>query len=258
MVQTHVMLARIGADDVEMFSSPRPGLLREITGLTPRDPGDHVLLKPLGVRSTQRLALADVGGGLVAAMWPAELKTQATYLYGFGLGTPMVTAARERGWTVVPSPHIAFFNSTPAQRLYMSPTLDASEYVRRWERDDLPFVRQYATAEVRATLWPWLKERGYASANDDGTLDEYMFRTLKKHPAHLRPALRLKRRWHPDEVRALGAGIAGTIRADVDAILHAADEPPLRVPATWKRPVGVNDPDVELLHQQQQPSPLRN
>jgi hypothetical protein len=40
-----------------------------------------VLLESVGVRSTQRLALGEVGGGVVAFTWPGELVPQARHLY---------------------------------------------------------------------------------------------------------------------------------------------------------------------------------
>jgi hypothetical protein len=203
-------------------------LLGEISGITPVESGGHVRLEKHGVQSVQRFALADVGGGLVGGLWPAELKSQAKHLYALGLATPMIAPARELGWSVKASPHIAFFNSTPAQRLYMSPALDPADYARRWQSGDLEHVRQYATNEVRESLWPWLKQRSYASDDDDATLEQFMSRTLKRRPAHLRPGLRLTRRWHLEEVRRLGdPAVARAIRADVDAILRAAGEPPL-------------------------------
>lgn len=222
----------MGADDIDEFATPRQLLLLEVSGITPEEPAGHVMLEPFGVKSTQRLALADIGGTLIAGLWPAELKTQAENLYGSGRATPMIEAARERGWTVEASPHIGFYNSGPAQRLYMQVDIDAAEYARRWEKGDLAYVRQYAPDEVRATLWPWLKDRGYASDQDDGTLDAFMSRTLKRRPAHLRPGLRMKRRWDREAVRGLDRhAIAAAIRTDVNAILEAAGEPPLP-PAT--------------------------
>src|SRR5688572_1783827 len=106
------MPARIGADDVGLFESPRPSLLREVSGIEPEPSGGHVLLdEHAGVRSAQRLALSDVGGGIVVALWPAELKPQAQYLYSDGRGRAMVEAARERSWDVWAVPHLAFFTS---------------------------------------------------------------------------------------------------------------------------------------------------
>lgn len=130
------MTARIGADDSGFFESPRPQLLREISGIQPEPSGVHVLLYDHGVQSTQRLALGDVGGGIVVALWPAELKSQAEYLYADGRGKAMVAAARKREWDVTPTPHLAFFNSAPAERLYMAPEVDAAEYAVRWEKTD--------------------------------------------------------------------------------------------------------------------------
>jgi len=225
-LQTGGMTARIGADDIDQFATPRQILLREVSGITPEEPAGHVLLGPLGDKSTQRLALADIGGTLIVGLWPAELKSQAEHLYGSGLATPMIAAARKRGWTVEASPHIGFYNSGPAQRLYMQADIDAAEYARRWEENDLAYVRQYAHEEVRTTLWPWLKDRGYASDQDDGTLDAFMSRTLRKRPAHLRPGLRMKRRWDREDVRGLDRHtIASAIRTNVNAILEAAGEP---------------------------------
>jgi hypothetical protein len=81
--------------------------------------------------STQRLrirVLAD-GGGVEVATYPAELVEQARYLYGGGLGPALVDAARERGWKVEPSPHIAFWRASPGRRLYVCPPVDALRYV---------------------------------------------------------------------------------------------------------------------------------
>jgi hypothetical protein len=221
--------ARIGADDVELFQDPERELLRVISGIRPEPRGVHVLLDSHGIRSTQRLSLSGVGGGLVAGLWPGELKIQAEYLYGRRLATPLVARAIERGWSAEGSPHLAFRSSAAVQRLYMKPIVDAAEYARRWETGDLRRVGQYTAEEVRRTLWPWLKERGYAEDGDDRVLDEFLSKQLGKRPAFLRPGLRLKGRWDAEDVRRAGGmrGITASIRTDVNAILGAAGEPPL-------------------------------
>ena len=113
----------------------------------------------------------------------------------------------------------------------MKPGVDALDYAARWERGDLRRVGQHTAAEVRRVLWPWLKQRGYASDRDDPVLEEFLTRQLGKRPAYLRAGLRLKGRWDADAdavARAGGRrGLAATIRADVNAILGAAGEPPL-------------------------------
>ena len=103
--QSPDVTARLGADDLGLLRHPRSALLREITGIEPERSGLYVLPDAHGGRSTQRLALSGFGGGLVAALWPAELKSQAEYLYGHALATPLIAAARECGWTAEPSPH---------------------------------------------------------------------------------------------------------------------------------------------------------
>jgi hypothetical protein len=185
--------ARIGAEDIAFFESPQPQLLREITALEPEASGVHVLLEGHGIRSTQRVALGDIGGGIVVALWPAELKRQADYLYSEGRGSAMVLAARDRGWDVRPSPHLAFFNSPPSQRLYMAPELDAEAYSSRWEGPDGRLIGQHSGEEVRQHLWPWLKQRGYADPDDDEVLEQF-FRILGRRNAHLRPGMRFRQR----------------------------------------------------------------
>jgi hypothetical protein len=193
-----------------------------------------VLLADLGVQSAQRLGIGDVGGNVVVALWPAELKEQAKYLYGQRLGRPMIAAARERGWTAEPSPHLAFRNASPTLRLYMAPHLDAAEYARRWEEGDLERVGAYSRADVVRDLWLWLKSRGYASDEDHPVLEEWLETRLGNRPAFLRPGLRLKRAWPRDAFasRRDVSALAEQIRADVDAILGAAQEPAL--PATQR------------------------
>lgn len=224
------MTASLGADDLDCFLDPQPRLLKQLSGIQPVPGGLDVRLESYGVRSTQRLALSRHGRDLVAALWPAELKPQAEYLYGRGLATPMIACARECGWTVEPSPHLAFRNSYPAQRLYMQPAIDAADYARRWEDGDLVRVGQYERQSIITTLWPWLKERGYADESAEGELEAFMTTQLGNRPAYLRPGLRFKRRWYADDADAT----ATTIRDDVNAILVAAHEPqlPAAGPAT--------------------------
>jgi hypothetical protein len=219
------MAATLGPHDPDVFLNPSPRLLRQISGIEPEAGGLHVLLEPFDIRSTQRLALSRHGTNLVAALWPAELKPQAQYLYGQALATPMIEKAQQLGWTVEASPHLAFRNSAPAQRLYMHPALAAADYARRWEEDDLDRVGQYDRREIHTTLWPWLRERGYLDDADEPQLTDWVGTRLGNRPAYLRPGLRFERRYPADHDR-----VAEAIRDDVNAIFIAAEEP--RLPAT--------------------------
>jgi hypothetical protein len=214
------MTARIGADDLNLFASPMPNLLYAVSGIKPVARGTDVRLDRYGVQSTQRLGAGDVGGNLWTALWPAELKEQATYLYGKRLATPMIDAARRQGWTAAPSPHLAFRNSQPSLRLYMAPAIDASEYAGRWETGDLEWVGAHSRQDVRRRLWPWLKSRGYVEDADDQVLEEWLTSCLGNRPAFMRPGLRLKREFNSTTT-------AEVIRREVNAILTAAGEPPL-------------------------------
>src|SRR6516165_2665859 len=112
------MTAQIGYDGIDSRGGPRPELLIDVARVQPEPGGDWVHLGRLGFRSTQRLWIGDVPGGVAAATWPAELKPQACYLYGGGLGSALVTAAMKRGWEVEPSPHLAYHTAPGARRLY--------------------------------------------------------------------------------------------------------------------------------------------
>lgn len=217
--------ARLGADDVHLFDTPLPDLLREITGIEPVPTGTHVRLDEARVRSTQRLALADIGGGIAVALWPAELQAQAEFLYQQGRAGRLIAAARERGWNVKPSPHLAFFNSRHSQRLYMDPDVSAEDYARRWEGPDGRRIGRHSPDEVRLVIWPWLKERGYAKESDDDVFEDFLV-ILGRRRADLRPGLRLNRRWDADAVKALGGRkeLAVAVRRDVDGVLGAVGE----------------------------------
>jgi hypothetical protein len=245
MLQTARMAATIGPNDVNLYESPLPQLLRETSGIQPVNAGTHVMLKGYRVRSIRRLAIGDVGGRVTVSVWPAELKEQAKYLYGQRLGRAMIATARERGWTAKPNPHLAFRNSAAARCLYMEPQLDAAEYARRWEEGDLERVGAHQRADIRADLLPWLKSRGYATDDDDPVLEEWIATCLGNRPTFLRPGLRLSRAWRTDALASPlePSALADEVRSDVDAILRAAGEPPL--PATRALLAQENIPDRE-------------
>jgi hypothetical protein len=168
-----------------------------------------------------------VGGVVVVALWPAELKPQAEYLYANGRGVAMIEIAGHRGWNVWPAPQLAFFTSPATQRLYIAPNIDPAAYARRWEGADTRRIGQYSAEDVRLKLWPWLKNVGYAEDADEDALERFLG-ILGRRPAHFRPALRLHRRWTAAEVDELHRrGLATAIRDDVSAVLRAAGDPPL-------------------------------
>ena len=221
------MTANIGPGDIDLYESPRLRLLRLIAGVEPEPAGTHVKLDGFGIRSTQRLLVSDIGGSVIAAFWPAELKPQAEYLYRDGRGVAMVRAARELGWKVWAAPHIAFFTAPASRRLYMEPEIDPAVYAERWEGDDAQWIGEHAPEELRPVVWPWLKERGYASDADDEVLERFL-PILGRRPAHLRPALRFHRRWDRTEIASMpDEEIARIVRDSVNALLDAAREPPL-------------------------------
>ena len=206
-----------------------PELLTDVARVQPEPGGEWVDLKDrLGFRSTQRLRISDLAGGVVVATWPAELARQARYLYGGGLGSALVAAAIERGWTVEPSPHIAYYTASPGRRLYMRPSVAPLDYAACWEDED-GFRRiggNYTREDVEHELWPWLKQKGFADDSDDTVLRRFLDEFLRL-PAHMRPGLRFRRVWTPAEAAELGSALAETIRSDFDAVFAVADEPTL-------------------------------
>lgn len=225
------MTARVGADGLGLFGEPRPELLADVVRIRPERGGRWVSLeghpgRP-GFQSTQRLWISDVPEGVAVATWPAELGTQAHYLYDRGLGTALVTAAIERGWTVEPSPHIAFFRSPPASRLYMRPSIAPLDYAALWERKGALRRTRYPREDVERQLWPWLKQQGLADESDDPELRRFLNKFLRMPHADLRPGLRFRRVWTSADAAALGPALAETIRSEFDMVFAAAGEPGL-------------------------------
>jgi hypothetical protein len=226
------MTAQVGADGGELFGDPRPKLLAHVTGLPPEPPrGERVDLEEhLHFYSTQRLQITyrPDGSGVVVATWPAELARQARPLYGHGLGSALVAAAIERGWKVEPSPHIGFVNSRSYQRLYMRPRMEPFEYVACWEDKDALGRVRYAREDAEPKLWRWLKQNGFADDRDDDEFRHFLDKYLGNRDADMRPGLRFRREWTPDEEAELGSALAETIRSDFDAVFAVAGEPSLR------------------------------
>jgi hypothetical protein len=126
-------------------------------------------------------------------------------LYGRGLGSPLVAGAIERGWTVEPSPHLAYHTAPPGRRLYMRPSTAPLDYAARWEGEDaLRRVGSHTREDVEHELWPWLKQVGFADDGDDTSLRRFTDEFLRRRPAHMRPGLRFRRVWTFAEAAELG------------------------------------------------------
>jgi hypothetical protein len=165
----------------------------------------------------------DIRDGMLVATWPAELARQARYLYGGGLGSALVAAAIERGWTVEPSPHIAYPTSPPGRRLYMRPPAARLDYAACWEDEDgLRRVTNYSREDVEHELWPWLKQRGFADDGDDTVLRRFLDEFPGNWPAQMRHGLRFRRVWTPAEAAELGSALAEAISSDFDAVFAVA------------------------------------
>jgi O-acetyl-ADP-ribose deacetylase len=160
--------------------------------------------------------------------WPAEMKPQALYLYSQGRAQRLLEAAEAGGWHVDPRPHLAFRNAGARLRLYINPTMSARDYVEGWSGPDLGRLGAHPPDTVRAELWPWLRTRRYASGEDDELLEPFL-RRLGKRDAHLRPGLRLLRRWPINEVASLEerGGLVSTLRDEVNRILCSVGDPAL-------------------------------
>jgi hypothetical protein len=222
------MTAQIGDAGLDLFGDPRPELLASVARVQPEPDGEWAHLGRQGFRSTQRLRLADLDGGVTLVTWPAELQPQARYLYGGRLGSVLVAAAVEHGWAVEARPHLAYHTARPGRRLYMRPSVAPLDYVACWEDEDgLRRVHSYAREDVEQELWPWLKEQGFADDGDDVKLLRFLGEFLGRRPAHMRPGLRFRRVWTSAEAGELGPALAETIRSEFNAVFAVAREPTL-------------------------------
>jgi hypothetical protein len=220
--------AQIGDDGLDLFGDPRPELLAGVARARPEPGGEWAHLGRQGFRSTQRLRLSGLGGGVAVVTWPAELQPQARYLYGGRLGSALVAAAAGRGWQVEPRPHLAYHTARPGRRLYLRPPVAPLDYVACWEDGDgLRRVRSYAREDVEHELWPWLKEQGLADDGDDVQLLRFLDEFLGRRAAHMRPGLGFRRVWTSAEAGALGSSLAEAIRGEFDAVFAIAREPAL-------------------------------
>ena len=231
-------LRRVGADPTRRKWRLR-SLLREATGIEPERVGlVHVRLdSALGALSLQRAALdIDEDDRLTLHMWPGELKPQAEHLYAAGhadrlceLAASMQGAAdgsSPPAWRVEPQPLLGFRNAPRRTRVYLTCTLDAPTYARRWEGEDWSHVGAHHRNSIRTELWPWLLQRGYASERDAERLDPFL-RALGRRFAHLRPSMHVARSWSwTDAERLEDEGrLVGEIRDSVNAVLGALEEP---------------------------------
>jgi hypothetical protein len=151
----------------------------------------------------------------VLAVWPGELKGEATALYGSERADALLAL---RDWRLTPRPHLGFYGASPPQRLYTTTALEPRAYVRSWQ-EDLDRVHAYALAELREVLWPWLVARRYASADDAAGLPRFE-RLAGRRAIHLRPAIRAELTVARDPA---------TIRTELAALLDALGEPPLPI-----------------------------
>lgn len=130
-------------------------------------------------------------------------------------------------WHASPNPHLSYRGArTYAQRLHLHGEVDLPEYVRRWSTEDFDWVGAHAHDEIRVALWPWLRERDYAGAEDDASLDAFLD-GLGRRQAHLRPGIYVRRLWSWEQAVELDqrGTLVGEIRDAIAAVLTALDEP---------------------------------
>ena len=222
-------LRRVGEDPTRRKWRLR-SVLREATGIQPERVGPvHVRLDTaLGARSLQRAALEIDDRALTLHLWPGELKPQAQALYTAGRAERLAELddAGEGPWRVAPQPLLGFRNAPQRVRVYLTCTLDATTYARRWQGEDWVRVGAHHREKIAPELWPWLLERGYASPEDEPRLERFV-QTLGRRALHLRPSIHVSRTWSFAEAEALDeAGLlVGEIHAAINRVLAVLDEP---------------------------------
>jgi hypothetical protein len=225
-------LRRVGKDPVRRKWRLR-SLLREATGIEPERAGlVHVRLDTaLGVSSLQRTALDVEAERLTLHLWPGELKAQAEQLYTGGRAESLCELLGEDGpgaWQVKPQPLLGFRNAPVRTRVYLTCRLEPGEYARRWQGEDWKKVGAHHRNHIVADLWPWLLERGYASAPDRDRLDPFLH-ALGRRFAHLRPTIHVSRSWDWNEAERLDDErlLAGEIHDALNRVLGLLGEPQL-------------------------------
>jgi hypothetical protein len=224
-------LRRAGEHELRM-QRRLAALLRHATGIDeakgesqPRV-GAFAMLE--GSQSTQRLSLQRLDDEFALCTWPAELKPQARAFYKSERSVRLLRLVQAGGvWQARPNVHLAYRGARPVdQRLYMDCRLELEEYVDRWRGQDFEQIRAWPHDRIREELWPWLRERGYASSDDDDRLGPFLER-LGRRQAHLRPGVAV---WHVwpwaaaielDERGALVAEVEAAIRE----LLTVLEEP---------------------------------
>lgn len=213
-------------------------LLREATGIDDVEPerplrigaaaANMMLDAAIRTKSTQRISLRQQAETLALGTWPAELKPQAAALYQTGRAQRLMdlVAGHPEAWQARPNVHLAFRNAPVAQRLYLHCHLQITEYIHRWSGKDFAQIRAHHYNNIRENLWPWLRERQYASPEDDQQLDAFLKR-LGRRDVHLRPGIEVQRIWpwpHAVDLDERGA-LVREVRNAVAELLTALDEP---------------------------------
>lgn len=205
-------------------------VLEKATGIAPeaRRRAYVMLDEAIGTTTLQRAGLELWGDSLVLAVWPGELKDQARALYSTGRAAGLLDfVASSDDVEVAASPHLAFRLSDRRQRVYLTPTIDVTEYVRSWADENLDRVA-YPPSSLHDELWPWLLERGYASPADAEELPRFE-RALGRRAIHLRPGLRVWRRWPLEAAEDLDerGALIDQVRTTLTRVLAALGEPAL-------------------------------
>lgn len=225
-------LRRAGNDPTRRRRRLR-SLLAQATGVTPeRGQLVHVRLdNALGVVSFQRAALQLERDELLLHVWPGELKHQAEHLYAEDRALRLSRlAAPGSPWLVEPQPLLGYRNAPVRSRVYLTCTLDAVAYARRWGGEDWEKVGAHHSNYVMSELWPWLLARGHASECDLDAVRAFSD-SLGRRFAHLRPAMHVTRAWALEEAEELDEDgrLARKIREAISEVLSVLDEPALPV-----------------------------
>jgi hypothetical protein len=222
-------LRRVGKDPVRRKWRLRT-LLAEASGIAPERAGlVHIRVDTaLGAVTLQRAALQADEESLTLHLWPGELKAQAEQLYAGGRAERLceLLGADGDAWSVRPQPLLGFRNAPVRTRVYLTCELDPGEYARRWQGEDWKQVGAHHRSHVRERLWPWLLQRGYATAADEARIDPFL-RALGRRFAHLRPSMHVQRTWEWRQAERLDDEglLAGEIHTALDRVLALLDEP---------------------------------
>ncbi|WP_405182847.1 hypothetical protein OG225_18505 [Nocardia sp. NBC_01377] len=203
-------------------------ILERATGVSATEHDVYATVKFVhGVTTTQRVSMWWAGDTVRLGAWVGELKPQYTAFYPNPTVVDGLLALEYRGWSIGANLHLAYHTSRPEQRWYPAMALTGRDYIGRWTRD-LPHAGRRPREEIADPRFGrWLVDRSYLTDRELPGLRDWLDRHSRRH-IDIRPSVAVEKEWATDETSTGDRTFAARVRAAIDELLDALDEPGLR------------------------------